>query len=490
MEEKKEFRVFIHRLKSKKNRKDLELFDLLKADEELKPKAMVARLYKDGNVVAYHALRKRLIRHLMDFIVLKRIDNDTTTASSIMGMLSLSKYLFDKSSDRLAWKYLKKAETLAISNEQYDLLNSIYNLQIEQASNEFSEDLQVIIKRRNKNKMLAEEEERANIAYSLIKQKLDEVRLQGKEMNFDKIIRQVLEEHELSEAVIRRPRMLYKIMSITRSAILAKKDFYSFEPYIIKQYNRIEKQQVFSKSNHYYKVGFLYMIAHVLYRNRDFERSISYLSELNENILSFNKSHFDLFYPKYALLLAANYSYTRKNDKAIEILENISKTAAARLQQQDRLNIQVNLSVYYAQQEDYRLANKVLIDLGHSDKWYQKKMGMEWALKKNLIELIIQYELGNVDIVLNRIRAIEKQYKRFFDHPTYARVKDFITHIRHLLDNPDYVTSEAFLGKVRESLVIIPREQEDLQAMSFYAWLKSKMQKRKYYEVLLEMVRI
>jgi hypothetical protein len=49
------------------------------------------------------------------------------------------------------------------------------------------------------------------------------------------------------------------------------------------------------------------------------------------------------------------------------------------------------------------------------------------------------------------------------------------------------VTEKSFFEEVDTSFVFLPAKQEDLQSMGFYAWLKSKMMKRNYYEVLLEL---
>lgn len=59
------------------------------------------------------------------------MEEDTTASAPIMGMLALAGYLFEVRLDKLAWSYLRKAEKLAQSSEQYDLLNTIYNQQIE-----------------------------------------------------------------------------------------------------------------------------------------------------------------------------------------------------------------------------------------------------------------------------------------------------------------------------------------------------------------------
>ena len=104
-DDKREFRIFINRQKSKKERKDLDLFELLCL--QLNSKEIQSRLYKTSNKVAYHTLRKRLLKHLTDFIVLKQIDADTTAASSISGLITMAAYLLKNQSNELAWRFPK-----------------------------------------------------------------------------------------------------------------------------------------------------------------------------------------------------------------------------------------------------------------------------------------------------------------------------------------------------------------------------------------------
>jgi hypothetical protein len=87
---------------------------------------MIARLYpQKANPVTYYALRKRLMRHLTDCILLKRTEADYTAVSSIMGLISLAQYLIAARAGRIAWNILRKAEKLGLESEQYDLLNTL-----------------------------------------------------------------------------------------------------------------------------------------------------------------------------------------------------------------------------------------------------------------------------------------------------------------------------------------------------------------------------
>ncbi|MDQ4141678.1 MAG: hypothetical protein M3142_14305 [Bacteroidota bacterium] len=487
-EDKKEFSSFIQRHKKKNNRKDYELFLLLQQKKSYKPQELITRLYSDEpNPVAYYALRKRLMQHLTDFIVLKRMTEDPTASSSIMGLLSLARYLFEVRADRIAWNTLRKAEKLSLDNEQFDLLNAVYNLQIEKSDNEFADKLENIIEKRNANKIKADEDERANIANSLISQQLTLARTQGRNLQFDKIIQKVLQTYGLTEAVSQQPALFYKLMSITRSAVLARKDFFGFEPFIIAQYQQVAVKPGFSPAQQYYRINLLYMIAHVLYRNRKFNASNQYLHELFEALQNEAKSYFPAYYPRYVFLKTANDAFLGKLNESVALMEDLVDNKSNLLSQRDTLTAQLGLSFLYFAQKAYAKANRLLLRQPHSDKWCEKIMGKEWLLKKNLGELIIQYELGNLDVALEKSKAITRSFNDLLNQPVYKNVGSFLRLTEEIILQPNTVRSKTFYNQVEETLDFLPAEQEDLHAMSYYAWLKSKMVSRDYYEVLLEL---
>jgi hypothetical protein len=484
-DDKREFRIFINRQKSKKERKDLDLFELI--CKQLGSKEIQSKLYKTPNKVAYHTLRKRLLKHLTDFIVLKQIDEDTTASSSISGLISMSTYLFKNQSNELAWKFLAKAEQSAIENEQHELLNNIYHLQIDSCDDEFSPEINEIYNKWKSNKELVDENERVNIAYNFIKKELNEVINKGEDKDVNELVEGLLKKYGLNDTVFKRPKILYKVLDLTRKVKFSKKDFYSFEPYVIDLYNELLKHG-FSKKNHYFKINILYMIAHSLYRNKKFEKSTEYLSEMLVAMNEYKNSYFQQFYPKYIMLLAANYSFSNKNTESISLLENIKPTIFNKLTTEEQLNIRMNTAIYLGYSEDYKKCNLILQTLNHTDNWLIKKMGIEWVLKKNMIEIMIQYELENYEISLNRIRSFERSFSNLFNHPIYSRANQFMQIIKKIISNPHIIKDKAFIDKVVSSMVIKPSEQEDLQAMTFYSWLKSKMQNKPFYDVLLDVV--
>lgn len=486
-QEVKDFRKFIHSQKKLDKRKDLELFDLVANDRENHNFELA--LYGKPNKVAYHAVRKRLTKKLSDFIVLKRLEEDTSTSSSLMGLISLAKYFFERRSEELGWTYLKSAETKALSSEQFDLLNTIYLLQIDHWSADFAEDIHNIIEKRSENKQLLDEDDRATIACSLIRKELQKTVLDGKEVDFEGITKLILSSYNLTNAIIKRPKILYNILSITRSTILAKKDFYSFEPYLIQHYTNAKEQFGFSKNTHFYKLNLVYMISHVLYRNRKFDDAARYLEEMKEDLHAYNNSHIMLFYGKYTLLLAAVNCYQGKLKEAIDILEVALNDESDLFSAKDRVKLKLNLSIYFFMAKMYEKSIKTGMSFNYSEKWFEKNIGKEWVFKKQIMEVIIQIELDNHEIALNKIRSLERASTTMFNHPMYARAKSFLDLIKKMISDPLNFKDESTQEKINKYLVVIPEEKEDLQAMTFYAWLKAKLLQRDYYTVLLETVK-
>lgn len=488
-EEKKDFRLFLQRYQKKKPDKTHELFQFFAEGNKADRAVLLKKLYpSDENLVAYHATRKRLIRQLADYIFLQQKKQDSSAEGHAESLLFVARYLFDRNAEAAGWNFLLQAEEIALKSELYLLLNNVYAYQIEKSLSEFAPRLPGILLKKQQALERALEEDRANTAHQVIRHRLMEARTSGTGIQMEKMIHQVLKEYKLTGVLAERPRLLYNIISIFRSAVLASKIFYTFEPYIIQQFLAADKKGVFNRYNHRYKVHLLYMITHVLYRNKKFKEAEHYLGKLFLSIQEYQNSQYHVFYPRYCLLKSAILNYTGRYKEAIELLKKISGQKNFSSDKINTLNVYLNLSTYYFQQEQYHSSITVFRNVQHSDGWLSKIMGREWVLKKDLIECINQFELGHNDLVESRIKSIRKNFRDLFEQPVYKRVQVFLALVEKLNKNPAIASSKAFKDEVANSFVFVEAEREDIQAMTFYGWLKGKMTHRKYYEVLLELV--
>ena len=126
-----EFQYFITRFRKKEDRKDLQLVKLFSEHDELKSKEYTHALYGSHRLNTYQALRKRLLKQVSIFINQKYMLEDQSSTAQISGYMAIIRFMMDRNNDFLAWTFLKKAEELAVSSENYGLLNNIFNLQLE-----------------------------------------------------------------------------------------------------------------------------------------------------------------------------------------------------------------------------------------------------------------------------------------------------------------------------------------------------------------------
>jgi len=67
-------------------------------------------------------------------------------------------------------------------------------------------------------------------------------------------------------------------------------------------------------------------------------------------------------------------------------------------------------------------------------------------------------------------------------------VLNFIQLANYYYEYPENVTSAEFKERVEKSFEWVGAEREDVFVMSFYGWLKSKMEQRNLYTTTLDLV--
>ena len=480
-------------------RQDLRLLALLLHPKEYKPEILITKLYPDEpNPVAYYALRKRLFKHLTEFLLLRQRQQDATAATSVRGQLTLAQYLFGAGVPRLAWTVLRKAEKLGLDNEQYEPLNAVYNVQIEHAHSPHAEPLAAIIERRHRNKKAADEEERAGIADALLRQRLRQARVHGRgAVPVDELVRSVLTEYDLQEAFARSPALLCRLLSIARHAMLVRGDFATFAPFIERCYGLMERRHGFAPAHRGYQLRLLYMLAHALYRARRFAESVAYLEQGRAVLAAAPGRQFTEVGPRFTFLLAANYAFLNRNRESISLLGEALKAKPALLPA-DQLTARLQLTFHYFAEGQFAKASQTLTSLDRTDHWLEQNMGLEWLLNHNIGEVLIQLELDNPEQALVRLRAIERRLHEQFpataatpDAPPtplggpYHAVVCYLALVREIIDDPAVAPTPDFANRVATMPAFLSDEREDLQVISFYAWLRARTQGRPYYEVLL-----
>jgi hypothetical protein len=393
----------------------------------------------------------------------------------IMKLLLASRIFFEHKSSKVGFKTLLKAEQKAIELDLYSILNEIYHTKIQYAHLNPKQDLSEIVVASQKNMLHFQKEFQLNMAYASIKKRLKS----SKEKNATTIIEESFSEFNIEISSTLTYKSLYQLMNITSKAASLQSDFNTISPLMKEIYETIKSKKEITDKHLFYHIEILHLMAVSSFRNKNFEDAMSFTNKMELEMLKKNKTYFKLFYEKHTLIKAMVLNYTNRAEEAINLLQNFKQASN---------EVLLALCTFLFQQNRFQDAYQVFKHFNHSDVWYEKKNGWLMVLKKNIIEVLLLTELDKVDLLLSRLQAFKRKFNKPLKEIGETRVLAFMGFINEYAENPKSVASEKFKNKVEETFDWIGPEREDIFVMSFYAWLKAKMENKNLYETTLQLV--
>ncbi|MAW65498.1 MAG: hypothetical protein CMD18_04810 [Flavobacteriales bacterium] len=488
-EEKKGFEHFVNRFRVRENRKDLDLFHRLSLTEKLTQEEAFNILYEGLNEKeAYHALRKRLLGHLIEFISVKEINEQKgTTHYNSEGLLNLAGYLFDRDAYEPGWQYLKRAHRSESKKENYLLQSKIFMLWLENWEDyQGDEKFNSIYKAYVSSKDKAEKEQRLKLALSIVKRKIEQYKQQLKEIQIDAIIKDVTDGLELKKKDFHSVENLNYITKIIRSSSLVSKDYEGVESFLRTRIKKIDRKG--NQDTHSFEYWELvYFYAHALYRLKKISKAREVLQEIELTKGNLQKSKKeDLFCKVELLKWACDFYDNQLNASIHRLLLHESGTPFEKNLVHD-LDRKLNLITSFFASGEYSRGIGVIKSIKHSTQWIQKKKGLEFRVKFQLIELLYFLETGKIDLVIARIRSLKRIIKDVIRlNPNYKNLNVFLNVINTSVQQGSFKGLERELDKFH----FTPFKRENIQAMAFYAYLKCKVKSEDYYKTLIDLVTV
>ncbi len=483
-QEQLQFVLYLQKKNKRPDTKNIDLFKLI-SKQELTSNEICARLYGTKSKDAYHALRKRLHQSLIDFTANTSIEEENSLDIQIIKYILASRAFLIRKQYKVAYKVLDKAEIMAQEHLLFPLLNEIYHTKIQYSYTNQSEDIDALISKFKANQKDVFLEDELNIVYAKIRQVLDQFTYHGDIVDFETLLVNTLKEHNITITDSMSFKSLYQLMTIVSISAFVTKDYLRIEPFLIGVYKALHDHKEKEKQL-YYHIQVLYLIAYTLFRNKKFDASLFYLNRMDEQMQMKRKKYYNTFNLKHKFLLALNYNYSKNPQNAISILENVIIKKHPDIEA--LLYIYLSLVMCYFQQGELKKAQSIFLKFNHRDKWYEEKAGKEWVIKKNLIEILLHLELGNIDLMESRLLSFKRNYYQFLKSLEQDRVITYLSLVELYYKNPERVTSDEFLNLVKTSFEWVGAKREDIFVMSFYAWLKSKMEQKPLYDITMGLV--
>jgi len=477
--EKQDFRQFLDRKNKRPDVKNLLLLDLIETDDI----DGIKRLYEsDGNNDAYHALRKRLQDNLLLFLSRKTFENDHSETYDALRLVVVSRFLLENDVVKVAFKCLDKAERLAEESELFNLLNELLLLKLQYAHLPGAEDLDALSARFRQNQEHMQREAKLNMAYAYLRKELQEIHLKGKIVNLTSLMIATIRKYKIAAQELMTYKSIYQILFIANEYAAIQQNYGLIERYIHRTNQFIQDQGHKKQANLFYHISILYWLANFHLRRKDFERSTSYLQEMMD-LMGTESRYQALFYLRHQLLAALNSFFTGSAGEAITLLGDSLTNIKHNSKAEDVEDLRICLTMCLALCEDKRSLKQLAL-LTRTDAWYEKKMGMLWTIRKNLMEIVVHAQFSNYELALSRVNSFRRRYKKYLMKTSEERVLVFLKLVERYLQQPEVVFEERYKKEVLKL-----EGNEDIFSLGFIAWLIGRWEKKTGYAVLLRIIR-
>lgn len=481
----KDKQAFITYLSKKNKRFDtgnIELFRLLETDDI----NALEKFRRIKSADAYHAMSKRLYDSLVEFMANRSFANDTSEEQEVLRLLVVSRVFFEHKLYKAAFKCLAKAEAKAAALEQFALLNEIYRTRIQFAHFDPSTPLERLLQKYEANRKKLEQEERLNLAYAVLRRELGAIYHQGKVVDLTSLIQETIKSYGISLKHALTYRSLYQILFIANEYASINSDYSLISPFVMKAYRFIAGREGLAEKHLYYHIYILYFIANSHFRNRRYAESGSFLDKMQAEMDKQGGKYHQRFCHRYFLLRALNANYSGNPGNAIHIAEKALQQHK-KADPNDINDLRLCATVLCLQHDNGRQAIRHFKEFSHTDAWYEKKMGMDWAIRKSLVEVILHAQLENTEMALSRLKSFRRRYRKYLESVSEERVLVYASLLEKYIARPEIIKTHSFSEAIA-GLIGPSGGNADIFVVSFAGWLLAKTERKPVYETTLQLL--
>jgi len=473
-EESRGFKLFANRTNSGEKRKDIILFDYIKKNyPEYDEEKIFKQLYHEKDKNSFYRLKNRLTEDIG--ISLSLLNYNANEISTILNNYLLAKLFISKNKWTLAVYYMSKAEKKARSIESFDLLDMIYNEYIKLSHEVLDINPEEYIHKRKENRLKLNRLQEIDdvLAVVIYQVKVSQNFGKGNE-KINELLNKTVNTYVDNKEIKNSPLLRFKIYHSLSRILLQQHNYTALEKYLLKTYNEFSKENLFTKNNHDTKLQMLTYMSNALFKNDKIQESLIYAGKLHHAMKEFSDLLYDKYLFYYYNILVNNYAKTNV-EKAIEILEEAKEAKAIKSHPVYIGFVYLNLAVSFFGIKDFKSALKSIVKLYMLNSY--KTLDEALRFKIAIAELIIRYELGDIDFIEQRISQLKKEFKKQFSSSEFKSEVNLVEIVNLLINTASVKTDKKVQQRIKQFIAQAPqhKDEDSQEIINYNDWLLEKL---------------
>lgn len=419
-EEQRNYKLYALRSHEDDDRKDLQLFDLIRKEgESFQDKKAMRSLYgKQARPNTYHRLCNRLLQEVGKSIALLHWDKEDTIAA--LHELTLAMLYRKKQEYSIAEYYLSRVERRIENLDLPELLDIVHGEFIGLSLELPDINPEVYVQKRTENRRRLNQLWQIDNLLAIVNHRLRRSQNLGKgDATVLHILQKTVDEFSLDPILMADPKFRFRMYDAVSKILLEQRDYIALESYLMDTFETFSSEGLFNKGNHEVKLQMLTYIINTLFKNGKSADSLAYAEKLASAMEQFGgiyRNKYEFFYYNSLFL---NYSGTDVG-RAIEVLEQMQHVESIIAVPQLFNFIYPNLALMEYTRKNYRAAIRHLVKLRMHEALQVADEG--FRLRIDIFEMALRLDLRDHDTLEYRLQQVRHDYAALLS--SEAMVKD------------------------------------------------------------------
>lgn len=490
-DEVRRFKILSNRFKADEEKKLLILFDAIRAGNyESVEDSIIEQLYGDIGANAknnYYRLRNKLLNNVEKSVLFYHFNYKNAIESH--SNLQLAALLTERGLYRESYYYLKKAEKLAYQNDQFHLLEVVFDEIIRLALKHIDVDIESILKKQQENRRKLEMQRKINEVLALVSQQMIKRNFSRAKKN-DSVIGILEEAQKLLEShqdVFQSVAGKLLIFRTIRTILIQKGAYSELEKYTKEILEGFETQKAFTRENHSDRLMIRISRIHALRKLLNIKQEKSEIEKLAEELEMYHRQNYQEYVVYY-------YNAKINNQKLLGDLEGASVTLKNALQHKEILQNNLNELIFMISLADQYFCQNLYIhaiDTLQKLKTHKKFAQLSDEIRYYLVifEMICQFEAKNYGQITHLFQAIKTEFKAIWKDESYDRSHKLVEILMRMtqaaIDGKKTFIKSAYKSFLEE---YGSSEVSDNHIIMYELYLQSKVEEKEYYTLLCEFV--
>jgi hypothetical protein len=489
-DEVRRFKILSNRFKADEEKKMLVLFDEIRTgDFKNREDQVIAQLYgqvSSRSKNSYYRLRNKLLSSLEKSLLFYHFNYKN--AIEAYSYIQLALLMTERGLHREAFYNLKKAEKAARAQEQFNVLEIVYDHMVQLAQH-CEVDIAAVIERRKANRdklevlranreilgMLSSELSRRNYARSNRSTNVIETL---------EAIQQQLEEHEeVFNSTAGRNLVIKTVVSI----LLQKSAYAELADYAEQTFKTFETSDHFTRDNHTLRLQLRVYRINSLQKLLRLSEADAETEALHQDLMAYQRQN----YQEYAFHYYSTRVFTLKHRGDLAQADQLLSEALAQedilIEVPYRLYLLISRADLYFLQQRYHDALETLAQIAADESYEQLDEQMQLYIQ--MFGLVNRYEAELYAETEASYKEIRRQFRSLLRDDFYSQVRRFGDILMRLVTAATEQKGVHLRSTYRNFLRDFgPSEIGSNQIILYDVYLQSKVEDKSYYELLRKLV--